>query len=125
MRSPNLPNQSYLARSTGKPVLVVHPRRSAEEFARLDEAGRLPEGSLLAACDEQGAPYGLLAAGSRMRLLRAVGDGGGSANRYLELDAAALEPADRPLLGLLSPAYLADDGLEQVLREATTEPTLR
>ena len=114
----DLPNQGYLARSRGKPVLVVHPRRSAEEFARLDEAGRLPEGSLLAACDEQGAPYGLLAAGSRMRLLRAVGDDGGSANRYLELDAAALEPADRPLLGLLSPAYLADDGLEQVLREA-------
>jgi len=114
----DLPNQGYLARSRGKPVLVVHPRRSAEEFARLDEAGRLPEGSLLAACDEQGTPYGLLAAGSRMRLLRAVGDDGGSANRYLELDAAALEPADRPLLGLLSPAYLADDGLEQVLREA-------
>ena len=114
----DLPSRGYLARSKGRPVLVVHPRRSAEEFARLDEDGRLPEGSLLAACDEQGAPYGLLAAGTRMRLLRAAGDGGGNANRYLELDAAALEQADRPLLSLLSPVYLAEDGLEQVLREA-------
>lgn len=114
----DLPNRGYLARSGGRPVLVIHPRRSAEEFARLDEDGRLPEGSLLAACDEHGAPYGLLAAGSRLRLLRAAGDDGGSANRYLELDAAALEPADRPLLGLLSPAYLAGDGLEQLLGEA-------
>jgi Eco57I restriction-modification methylase len=114
----DLPNRGYLARSKGRPVLVVHPRRSAEEFARLDETGRLPEGSLLAACDQQGAAYGMLAAGTRMRLLHAGGDDGGSANRYLELDAAALEPSDRPLLGLLAPAYLADDGLDDVLREA-------
>jgi hypothetical protein len=114
----DLPSRGYLARSKGRPVLVVFPRRSAEEFARLDEAGRLPEGALLAACDEHGAPYGMLAAGSRMRLLRAAGEDGGSANRYLELDAGALEPGDRPLLGLLAPRYLADGGLEDVLREA-------
>jgi hypothetical protein len=113
-----LPNRGYLARSKARPALVVHPRRSAEEFARLDETGRLPEGSLLAACDEQGAPYGMLAAGTRMRLLRAAADAGGAANRYLELDAAALEPDDRPLLGLLAPAYLADGGLDEVLRES-------
>jgi hypothetical protein len=114
----DLPNRGYLARSKGRPVLVVFPRRSAEEFARLDEAGRLPEGALLTACDEQGAPYGMLAAGTRMRVLRAVGDDGGSANRYLELDADALEPGARPLLGLLAPRYLADGGLDEVLREA-------
>jgi Eco57I restriction-modification methylase len=114
----DLASRGFLARSGGRPALVIHPRRSAEEFARLDEAGRLPEGALLAACDEHGAPYGMLAAGPRMRLLRAAGDDGGGVNRYLELDAATLEASNRPLLGLLAPPYLADGGLEQVLREA-------
>jgi len=36
----------------------------------------------------------------------------------LELDAAKLEPVDRPLLGLLAPAFLAEGGFEEVLREA-------
>jgi hypothetical protein len=53
-----------------------------------------------------------------MRLLQAAGDDGGAATTYLELDAAKLEPADRPLLGLLAPAYLAEGGFEEVLREA-------
>lgn len=113
-----LPGRGYLAKSKGKPALVVHPRRSAAEFARLDEAGRLPEGALLSACDERGAPYGMLAAGARMRLLRAAGDDGGAATSYLELDAGTLEPENRPLLGLLAPAYLAEGGFEEVLREA-------
>jgi hypothetical protein len=91
---------------------------SAEEFARLDEVGRLPEGALLTACETQGAPYGMLAAGTRMRLLRAAGDDGGAATKYLELDSASLEPGSRPLLGLFAPAYLAEDGFDEILREA-------
>jgi hypothetical protein len=113
-----LPGRGYVARARGKPAIVVFPRRSPEEFARLDESGRLPEGALLAACDAQGAPYGILAAGSRMRLLRASGDDGGASTRYLELDPPSLEREDQPLLGLLSPRYLLEDGLEEVLREA-------
>lgn len=113
-----LAQRGFLAKSQGKPALVIHPHRSATEFARLDEAGRLPEGALLAACDANGAAYGMLAAGTRMRLLRAAGDDGGAATRYLELDCASLEPGSRPLLGLLAPAYLAEDGFEEVLREA-------
>ncbi len=113
-----LPRRGYLATSNGRPALVIHPHRSAEEFARLDEVGRLPEGALLTACDQYGAPYGMLAAGTRMRILRAVGDDGGAATTYLELDAAKLEPGDRPLLGLLAPAYLADGGFDEILREA-------
>lgn len=113
-----LPKRGYLAKAGGRPALVVHPRKTAEEFARLDEAGRLPEGALLAACEAHNAPYGLLASGPRMRLLRAAGDDGGAATTYLELDAAKLDPADRPLLGLLAPAYLADGGFAEVLREA-------
>lgn len=113
-----LEKRGFLAKSQGKPALVIHPHRSAAEFARLNEAGRLPEGALLTACDANGAPFGMLAAGTRMRLLRAAGDDGGAATRYLELDCAALEPESRPLLGLLAPAYLAGDGFEEVLGEA-------
>ena len=44
--------------------------------------------------------------------------GGGRPRIYLELDAAALEPDSRPLLGLLAPRYLADGELRAVLAEA-------
>jgi hypothetical protein len=113
-----LPRRGYLAKSGVRPTLVIHPHRSADEFARLDEVGRLPEGALLAACNQNGAPYGMLAAATRMRLLRVAGDDGGAATTYMELDAAKLEPEDRPLLGLLAPAYLAENGFNDVLREA-------
>ena len=113
-----LPSRGFLAKSGGKPVMVIHPHRSAEEFARLDEAGRLPEGALLSACEARGAPYGMLVAGPRMRLLRSAGDDGGAATRYLELDATKLEPADRPMLGLFAPPYLAGGKFEEILHDA-------
>jgi len=114
----SLPKRGYLASSGGKPVIVVHPRQSADQFARLDEAGRLPEGALVADCLSSGAPYGLLAAGSRMRLLRAGRDDAGSTMRYLELDPAAMEPDYLPLVGLLAPQFLASGGFEELLVEA-------
>lgn len=113
-----LPHRGWLARYEGKAVLLVHPKGSASEFARLDEGDRLPEGALLADCERNGAPYGLLAAGSRMRLLRATGEEGGQATRFLELDAALIEHDRRPLLGLLSPAYLADGQFASLMEEA-------
>jgi hypothetical protein len=113
-----LPKRGYLASSGGEPLLVVHPRQSADQFARLDEAGRLPEGALVSDCLASGAPYGLLAAGTRMRLLRAGHDDAGSTTRYLELDPAAMEPDYLPLIGLLAPEFLASGGLEDVLVEA-------
>jgi hypothetical protein len=113
-----LPQRGWLAKADSRPVLVIHPKRSAAEFARLDDAGRLPEGTLLAACESQNTPYGMLAAGTRMRLLRTAGDSGGAATSYLELDTDKLEAANRPLLGLLSPTYLAEGGFDDVLREA-------
>jgi hypothetical protein len=113
-----LPKRGYLASSGGKPLIVVHPRQSADQFARLDEAGRLPEGALVTDCLASGAPYGLLAAGARMRLLRAGHDDAGSTTRYLELDPAAMEPDYLPLVGLLAPGFLASGGLENLLVEA-------
>ncbi len=114
----SLPKRGYLASSGGEPVIVVHPRQSADQFARLDEAGRLPEGALVADCLSSGAPYGLLAAGARMRLLRAGRDDAGSTMRYLELDPAAMEPEYLPLVGLLAPQFLASGGFEELLVEA-------
>ncbi len=108
----------YLAKAGGHPAIVVHPRANAFLFARLDEQGRLPEGALVAACREHGAAYGLLAAGPRLRLLAAGSEQAGATMRYLELDAIALEPDMRPLLGLLSPAYLLNGGFREVLDEA-------
>lgn len=110
--------RGYLASHGGRPAIVVHPHTSPEEFARLEEDGRLREGALLANCEQQGAPYGILAAGTRMRLFRAAADEGGAATRYLELDANLIESEMRPLLGLLAPSYLAEGGLEEVLAEA-------
>lgn len=114
----DLPRRGYLATAGGKPVVVVHPRKSGDQFARLDESGRLPEGALVADCMAHGAPYGMLAAGTRMRLLRAGRDDAGTVTRYLELDPAALEPDTLPLTGLLAPSYLANGGFEDILREA-------
>ncbi|MEJ7798735.1 MAG: hypothetical protein WKF42_09570 [Solirubrobacteraceae bacterium] len=96
----------------------MHPRAQAWSFARLDEDGRLPEGALLADCRSHGAPFGILAAGTRLRLLLAGEDEAGAATRYLELDCAALEPQMQPLLGLLAPEYLVGGALHEVLAEA-------
>lgn len=113
-----LPKRGYLAKFDGVPVLVVHPKRSASEFARLDDSAKLPEGALLADCRTQGAPFGMLAAGSRMRLLQASGESAGQATNHLEIDAALIEPEMRPLLAILSPTYLARGGLADLLVEA-------
>src|SRR5262249_17335594 len=114
----SLPKRGYLATAGGQPVIVVHPRQSADQFARVDEAGRLPEGMLVADCVAHGAPYGVLAAGSRMRLLRARRDETGPTTRSLDLDPGAMEPEYLPLVGLLSPRFLADGGLDELLVEA-------
>jgi len=108
----------YLAKAGAHPAIVIHPHANASLFARLDDQGRLPEGALITACRAHGAAYGLLAAGTRLRLLAAGPEQAGAATRYLELDAAALEPDMRPLLGLLAPAFLVDGGFGEVLGEA-------
>jgi hypothetical protein len=112
----------YLARFEGQPVVVAFPRAQTWMFARLDNDGRPPESALIERCRRLGAPYGILASGTRLRLLAAGKGEAGAATSYVELDAAALEPDRRPLLGLLSPAYLAQGGLREVLVEARDQP---
>lgn len=113
-----LPRRGYLLRHDGRPVAVTHPHASATRFAHLDKDGRLPEGALATDCAHHGLRYGLLTAGTRLRLLAAGRDRSGSTTRYLEIDVAALEPARRPLLALLSPRYLAEGGFDDLLSEA-------
>lgn len=106
----SLPTRGYVARFDGKPVAVVWPVPSAADFAKLDSEGRPPEGLVVNECLRHGAPYGLLAAGSRFRLLEASPATGSAVARYLELDAATLPGEHRPLLGLLAPPSLAGGG---------------
>ena len=113
-----LPRHGYLARFEGRPVAVVHPYPSAEQFARLGADGKLPEGALLADCRTHGAPYGLLAAATRLRLLAAGPEEAGAATRYLDLDLGVIDPAMAPLIGLFAPAYLARGGFAEVMDEA-------
>lgn len=113
-----LPGRGYLARLGARPIAVVHPKESPSQFARLDADGRLPEGALLAACRDQGVDFGLLAAGTRLRLLATGLQEAGATSRYLDLDTSALEPGAQPLLGLLAPPFLADGGLADLLAEA-------
>jgi hypothetical protein len=110
--------RGWIVRHEGRPIAVVWPLADPAAFSKLDRDGRPPEGVLLNACHEEGVPYGILASGARLRLFEADPVTGSAAARYLELDAAALAPEDRPLLGLLSPAYLAEGRFAALMEDA-------
>ncbi len=112
------PRYGHLLRHEGRPVAVVHPRGDAAGFSRLDEEGRPPEGALLNDCQSAGAPFGLLVAGLRFRLLQVDPGPGAATTRYLEIDAAVLQPDDRPFLALLAPPFLAEGEFERLQAEA-------
>lgn len=88
--------RGYLARCDGAPVAVVHPVADVSAFAKLDAEGRPPKGLLLETCRTTNARYGILAAGSRLRLFEAAPESGSAIARYLELDTQALAEEDRP-----------------------------
>lgn len=110
--------RGYLARVGGAPVAVVHPVADVSAFAKLDAEGRPPEGLLLEACRRTNAAYGILAAGTRLRLFEAAPESGSAVARYLELDTEALSDRDRPLLGLVTPPYLAEGGFGRLMADA-------
>ena len=101
-------HRGYLARFEHRPIAVIHPKADAAEFAKLDHEGRPPEGMLLNDCQADGAPFGVLAHGSRLRLFKADTATGAAVARYLDLDASTLQEDDWPFLALLSPEYLAE-----------------
>lgn len=111
-----LPRRGYLARHNGKLVAVVHPKKTAEALARLDQDGRPPEGLLAQDCEEWGARYGILAFGGRYRLFDV--DSSHGTRQWLELDAGLLIDDRRPFLALLAPAWLAGGKFAALQEEA-------
>lgn len=111
-------DRGFLLRAGQQRVAVVHPKADAADFARLASDGRPPEGVLLNDCVEEGASFGLLASGTRLRLFDASPTSGSAAARYIDLDASALQPDDRPLLALLGPSFLAEGGFAALDEEA-------
>jgi hypothetical protein len=112
--------RGHLARFDGRPVLVVHPKADPTALARLDFEGHPPEGMLLNDCAADGAPYGLLACGGRLRLFEAAATTGSAAARYVELDTSSLREDDRAFLALLGPDYLAGGGFAALQAEAAS-----
>jgi hypothetical protein len=111
------PQRGYLLRVAGRPVAVVHPMKDAAAFSKLDDDGRPPEGALLADCDAEGAKYGFLASGLRMRLFDFATPGAATA-RYIDLDPAVMRPGDRPFVALVSPDYLAEGEFARLVEDA-------
>ena len=112
------PRRGFLARHDGRPIAVIHPVREAADFSRLDGDGRPPEGLLLNDCQSDGAPFGILAAGTRLRLFEANPHVGSAASRYVDLDSSALQVDDFPFLVLLGPDYLAEGEFSALQEEA-------
>ena len=111
-----LPQRGHLARASGGPVAVIHPKRTASELGHTDHQGRPPEGLLLEDCEAQGAPFGVLAHGGRFRLFDARSES--PASEWLEFDLRRLGADLRPYLALLSPRYLAEGGFAALRTEA-------
>jgi hypothetical protein len=113
------PRHGYVAYRDGQAIAVVHAYSSASLFSRMDESGRLPEGVLISDCEARGVPWGMLAAGDQIRLFETRPLRGAATDRWLELDAANLEPERAYLLGLLAPASLRPGGvLSRLLDDA-------
>ena len=102
--------RGYLLRADNAPVAVVHALNDPSLFSRLTKNGELPEGMVLADCEQQGAHWGILAAGTRYRLFQRKPPIGSATGQYLEIDVAELESRCRWYLGLLAPQSLREDG---------------
>ncbi len=102
--------RGYLLRADNAPVAVVHALNDPSLFSRLTKNGELPEGMVLADCEEHGAHWGILAAGSRYRLFQRKPPIGPATGQYLEIDLAELESQNRWYLGLLAPQSLQESG---------------
>ena len=101
----------YDAVREGVTLAVVHPRPGPGEFARMDEDGRPPEGRLLADCQAAEAPWGVMTAGSRLRLFDAHAARGAASERWIDLDLARLPDDRRELPGILAPDSLREHGI--------------
>ena len=102
--------RGYEAVHGGRVLAVVHPKPTADEFARMDEEGRLPEGVLLADCHKEGAPWGIMAARGRLRLFDAKAARGAASERWIDIDLLQLPAEYLHLIGLFAPSALSEGG---------------
>ena len=105
-----LRRRGYLLRRSNAPIAVVHPLQNASMFSRLSDSGELPEGLVLADCERYGASWGILAAGSRMRLFQSRPPIGAATGQYIEIDLSELQSRDRLYMGLFAPESLQEGG---------------
>ena len=105
-----LPQRGYLLRYNSAPVAVVHPLRDTSRISRLTGNGELPEGMVLADCEQHGAHWGVLTAEGRYRLFQRKPPVGPATGQYVEIDLRELERKDHLYLGLLAPASLKENG---------------
>ena len=109
-RIEQLSHRGYLLRYNNAPVAIVHPHSDPSLFSRLTRNGELPEGMVLADCEQHGASWAVLAAGSRYRLFQRRPPVGAATGQYIEIDTGELERKDRVYLGLFAPESLREGG---------------
>ena len=105
-----LPQRGHLLRYDNAPIAVVIPHLDPSQFSRLTKNGELPEGVVLADCEQYGAHWGILAAQGRFRLFQRRPPVGPATGQHVEIDTGELERKDRLYLGILSPESLKEDG---------------
>ncbi len=103
--------QGHLISTSGHPVAYVLPMPERSHFGRITEHGTLPEGRLVHECNVEGVRWGILAAENTFRLYHAGAEVGAKTQRWLEIEAGALDPDWRFLLGLMAPEALRPNGL--------------
>lgn len=105
-----LPKRGYLLRHNSAPVAVVHPLRNTSQISSLTVSGELPEGMVLADCEQHGANWGVLTADGRYRLFQRRPPVGPATGQHVEIDLKELESQDYLYLGLLAPESLKESG---------------
>ena len=105
-----LPLRGYLLRYNNAPVAVVHAHNNPSLFGHLTDNGELPEGMVLADCEQHGALWGVLAAEGRYRLFQRHPPMGAATGQHIEIDVGELERENRFYLGLLAPESLREGG---------------
>lgn len=108
------PDGTGRMRLRGGQVAALRTAAEPAQLARLEPEGRPLAGVILHDCAREGARFGLLASGGRLRLFDGAPAAGSAATCRLDLDRRRLAAADRPLLALLAPPYLAEGGLDDL-----------
>ena len=104
-------SRGYLLRYNNLPIAVIHPVSDPSYFSRLTEKGELPEGLVLADCEQDGAHWGILISKERYRLFQQEPKVGAATGQYIEIDTGELKTG-RLALHWTSCTGIATEGWE-------------